>query len=344
MNDIVRQNQTSPAKQQTPAVPRRLAEIDFTDIILSQNGACMMRGLGRSEGLISVDEGYLDDLHDLRLAVIQKGQHENEYFVDHDGVRYRVSVITDVDGVWYTLRKSKSVIPAINTLGFPVPILKTIAKLATRSGLLIIAGATGQGKTTTAYSIINAFLHHYGNIAVTIEDPPEMILNGPRGKFGHCFQLKLEKGESFGEALEKSMRYVPKYILLGEIRRGHDAAQALRAAISGHLVITTIHAGNVVEAINSLLTLTARADDNVAFARDMLANGLAGVIHQKLTTKEVKPNRFKKELVIQSMFVGNDPGIRSMIRSGDTAQLSTPIKQQEALVKGEKEPVSFTEN
>nr|WP_250807641.1 ATPase, T2SS/T4P/T4SS family [Neorhizobium tomejilense] len=325
----------------------RLAEIEFTDLIMSANGVCLMRGVDTPEGgpLVNINDAYIEDINDLRLVCINKGQRENEFFVDHDGVRYRVSVINDLDGTWYALRKSKTVIPPINSLGFPRPVVTHLAKLASRKGLIILAGATGQGKTTTAYSILNAYLHSFGNIAVTIEDPPEMMLNGPRGKFGHCFQLKLDTDESFGEALERSMRYTPKYILMGEIRRAHDASQALRAAISGHLVLTTIHAGNVIEAINSLLTLTARADDNVGFAREQLANGLAGVIHQTLLTqRDPRTGKSRKALKTEMLFVGDDPGIRSMIREGDTNQLVTYIAQQKSKIDQDKEPVELSKN
>jgi Tfp pilus assembly pilus retraction ATPase PilT len=324
----------------------RLADIEFTDLIMSANGACMMRGVDTPEiaPLVSIDDEYIEDINDLRMACIQKGQHENEFHVDHDGVRYRIAVINDLDGTWFAVRKSKTVIPPIGSLGFPRPIVTHLAKLASRKGLIILAGATGQGKTTTAYSILNAYLHSFGNIAVTIEDPPEMMLNGPRGKFGHCFQLKLGPDESFGDALERAMRYTPKYILLGEIRRAHDASQALRAAISGHLVLTTIHAGNVIEAINSLLTLTARADDNIGFAREQLANGLAGVIHQQLVTQRGERGSIRKVLKTEMLFIGDDPGIRSMIREGDTSQLGTFIEQQKSRVALDKEPVKLNTN
>lgn len=323
-----------------------LASIEFTDLIISATGVCLMRGVDTPENgpLVSVNPEHLEDVDALRMACIAKGQHENEFYHDHGGVRYRVSVINDLDETWFALRKPQLVIPPINKLGFPRPIVTHLAKLASRSGIIILAGATGQGKTTTAYSILNAYLHSYGNIAVTIENPPEMMLNGPRGKFGHCFQLKLGPGETFAEALERSLRYTPRYILLGEIRRPHEASQAMRAAISGHLILTTIHAGNVIEAINSLLTLTAGSDDNLGFARDQLANGLAGVIHQKLVSHRGKDGRIQKGLKTEMLFVGDDPGIRSMIRSGDTNQLSTFIEQQKSRVANDEEPVKLNAN
>ena len=319
----------------------RLKDIDFTDLIMSANGTCLMRGSDGPGPLVSIKEDFIEDINDLRIGAMDKGQRENEFFIDHDTVRYRISVINDLDGIWYAIRKSKSVIPPIHTLGFKRSIVTYLAKLGQRSGLIIIAGATGNGKTTTAYSLINAYLHTFGNIAVTIEDPPEMMLNGPRGKFGHCFQLKLGSEETFGDALERSMRYTPKYILMGEIRRSHDASQALRAAISGHLVITTIHAGNVIEAINSLLTLTSAGESNVDFAREQLSNGLAGVIHQRLVDTRGANGKRKKSLKTEMLFTGNDTGVRSKIGDGDTKQLSSDIVMQANMVKNDKEPVSL---
>ena len=319
----------------------RLKDIDFTDLLLSVNGACIMRGASGPGPLQAISEDHIEDIHELRLAAMNKGQNESEFYVDHDEIRYRVSVINDLDGIWYAIRKSKSVIPNINSLGFARPVINYLGKLGRRSGLIILAGATGHGKTTTAYSLMNAYLNAFGNIAVTIEDPPEMVLNGPRGKFGHCFQLKLGPDETFGDALHRSMRYTPQYILMGEIRSAHDASQALRASISGHLVVTTIHAGNVIEAINSMLTLTAHGDDSVDFAREQLSSGLAGVIHQRLMNTPGQNGKSKKVLKTQMLFTGDDMGIRSKIADGKTAQLSSDIALQANRIKSDEEPVKL---
>src|SRR3546814_7354761 len=99
-------------------------------------------------------------------------------------------------------------------------------------------------------------IFHYGDVAIAIEDPPELPLDGKHGRFGRCFQIAVENGD-FGRALSSTMRYNPRYILLGEIRSPVEASQALRAAINGHIVLTTLHAGSITTALQSMLKLVA---------------------------------------------------------------------------------------
>jgi twitching motility protein PilT len=210
-----------------------------------------------------------------------------------------------------------------------------LGKLGRRHGLILFAGATGNGKTTTACSLLQEYLLTFGDVAITIEDPPELPLNGKHGQFGRCFQIRVENGD-FGRAMSQTMRYNPRYILLGEIRTPYEASQALRAAINGHLVITTIHAGSIMEAINSLLKLVS-GQENLELARGVLADGLAGVIYQKL----MKSNKGKKPKLdfLFAGFNGSDAGVRSKIRHGKIEQLSTEVQQQATRVLNGKLPI-----
>jgi twitching motility protein PilT len=316
----------------------RLSELDFTDLYISMNGEVLVRGTDNAKGpLTEIPEGVIGDLDTLQLTVFERGQTKKEFFVDYDGVRYRVSRIRSQTVDWFTLRKSKSTIPRIKQLGgFSMPLVQYLARLGRHHGLIVLSGATGQGKTTTAYSLLNEYLLAFGDIAVTIEDPPEMMLEGQIGNFGRCFQLRLEQGDDFGTALHDAMRHTPRFIFMGELRKSYDASQALRAAISGHLVITTIHAGSVEETLNSLIKLTA-GEESVDFARDLLAGGLAGVIHQTL----VRANGQKPRLQVKFLFPGNDSGIRSLIREGSINQLSTQIEQQANRVLQNRPPIDL---
>lgn len=318
------------AEAEVPAV--RLRDLEFTDLYMSATGQVLIRGVDDAEGpLTDVPPDAVADLDDIQLAVMAEAQKgRKEFFIDFDEVRYRVSRIQSLDGDWYTLRKSKTKIPRLKELGgFPPPVMRHLAWLGGRSGLILLAGATGQGKTTTACALLREYLLAFGDIAVTIEDPPEMMLNGPHGNFGRCFQLRLEEGETFGSALVSALRYTPRYIFLGELRKASDASQALRAAISGHLVITTIHAGSIEEAINSMIKLTSAGEESVEFSRDLLANGLAGVIHQRL----VRPKgSARRKLVVRTLFFGEDQGLRAMVRDGHVNQIGTAIEQQAARV------------
>lgn len=320
----------------------RLRDLEFTDLYMSHTGQVLIRGVDDAEGpLTEVPDDVVVDIDRLQMAVFAEGQkNRKEFFLDFDEVRYRVSRIQSLDGDWFTLRKSKTRIPRLKELGgFPPPIMKHLAWLGGRSGLILLAGATGQGKTTTACTLLREYLLAFGDIAITIEDPPELMMNGPHGNFGRCFQLRLDENETFGSALVSAMRYTPRYIFLGELRKSSDASQALRAAISGHLVISTIHAGSIEEAINSMIKLTSAGEESVDFSRDLLANGLAGVIHQKLT--KVKGGGNRKRLQVKTLFFGEDNGIRSLVREGHVNQIGTFIEQQQSRVINGKTPLDI---
>ena len=313
-----------------------LRDFDFTDLYFSETGDAFVRGAeGVNSPITLVPSEYSADLHDLHQRVCERGNREREFFIDSDGVRYRVSKIESIEGVWYALRRAAFPIPRIGEIGLNARIIQYLGQLGRRHGLIIIAGATGNGKTTTACSLLQEYLISFGDVAITIEDPPELPLNGSHGQFGRCFQIRVENGD-FGRAMSQTMRYNPRYILLGEIRAPYEASQALRAAINGHLVITTIHAGSIMEAINSMLKLVS-GQENLELARGVLADGLAGVIHQKLT--KTKTGRKPKIDFLFTGYDGKDAGIRTKIRQGKIEQLSTEIEQQATRVVNGKLPI-----
>src|SRR3546814_14783841 len=103
------------------------------------------------------------DLDELHRRVCARGQREREFFLDFDEVRYRVSKIESINGNWYALRRAKSPIPRFGALGLHARIVQYLGLLGRKHGLILFAGATGQGKTTTACSPLQEFLIHYGD-------------------------------------------------------------------------------------------------------------------------------------------------------------------------------------
>jgi twitching motility protein PilT len=321
-----------------------LRDINFTDLYISEIGQVLIGGAEDSEGpLVEVPDGAISDVDRLRMKVMQKGQTAKEFFMDHDTVRYRVTRIKTVDVIWYTLRKSMTVPPKIRDLlgEKNKSVLRHLGWLGEepQKGLILFAGPVGQGKTTSACSLLLQYLSTYGKTAVTIEDPPEMKLNGRHGKFGLCLQRPLEQGETFGSALVDAMRQTPRFILVGEMRRPEDASEVLRTAISGHVVISTIHAGDPLEAINSLIKLVA-AKDGPEYAREQVANGLSGVIHQRLRRVKHADGKFRRHLEINTLFMGlNDSKERTTIRDGNVGQLGSSLERQADLIRQNLDPV-----
>ena len=116
-----------------------------------------------------------------------------------------------------------------------------------RSGLYIFSGPTGSGKTTTLYTILNSIENKK---IFTLEDPIEIYSN-------KYVQLQINEQQNLGysQGIKQLMRHDPDIIMIGEIRDEIAANMAIRSALTGHLVLTSIHSGNCVMAINRLLEL-----------------------------------------------------------------------------------------
>lgn len=318
-----------------------LREMDFLDLYIAESGACSIHHLSGGKGpLIDVPLNAISDLDALHKRVCSEGQSKDEFALDFDNVRYRVSKIAGQTGISYALRRLAWPIPRMLSLGFPKAVYSEIGRLGVRPsrGLLLIAGATGQGKTTTASSILQEYLIQFGDVAVTVEDPPELPLEGKYGKFGRCYQTRVENGD-FVNPVRASMRFSPRYIFVGEIRDPGGAAEAIRAANSGHVVLATIHGGTIQEAITSILKLVSSELD-LELARQMLSDGLAAVVHQEMKFYPGADGGTERRLRFQTLFINGDPGIKSLIRTGKTEQLSTNIERQAERVAKSKSPIA----
>ena len=157
----------------------------------------------------------------------------------------------------------------IETLGFhPKNLEKVKRMMELPNGIILTTGATGSGKSTTTYSILQGLNSPETNI-ITVEDPIEMNIEGI-----NQVQVNSEIGMTFAAALRSILRQDPNIILIGEIRDSETAQIAVRASITGHLVLSTIHTNNALATVERLL------DMNVE--RYLLSTALSGIISQRL--------------------------------------------------------------
>lgn len=160
----------------------------------------------------------------------------------------------------------------LETLGFSQGNYEKIQKIITKpNGIILVTGATGTGKSTTVYTILQKLNTTNRNI-ITVEDPVEMKLNGI-----NQVQTMSEIGLTFANALRSILRQDPDVIMIGEIRDNETARIAVRASITGHLVLSTIHTNN------SLNTIERLADMDVE--RYLLGSALEGIVSQRLCKK-----------------------------------------------------------
>jgi type II secretory ATPase GspE/PulE/Tfp pilus assembly ATPase PilB-like protein len=140
--------------------------------------------------------------------------------------------------------------------------------LARRKGIILVTGPTGSGKTTTLYAMLNAIRDGTTNI-VTVEDPIEYSITGV-----NQVQVNVESGLTFARALRAILRQDPDVVLIGEIRDGETAEIAYRAAMTGHLVLSTLHTNDAPATIARLTDL--------GVPRYLVAAHTAGILAQRL--------------------------------------------------------------
>lgn len=148
---------------------------------------------------------------------------------------------------------------------------KILKMLAAPYGIILVTGATGSGKSTTVYSFLQK-LNVEGSNLITVEDPVEMDIEGI-----NQVQVNSDIGLDFATVLRSILRQDPNIIMIGEIRDSETAKIAVRASITGHLVLSTLHTNNSLNTIERLL------DMNVE--RYLLASALTGIVSQKLARK-----------------------------------------------------------
>ena len=160
----------------------------------------------------------------------------------------------------------------LESLGFSEKNLEKIKKMiSVPNGIILITGATGSGKSTTVYTMLQTLNTPDINI-ITVEDPIEMNIEGI-----NQVQVNSDIGLTFGRVLRSILRQDPNIILIGEIRDTETAQIAVRASITGHLVFSTIHTNN------SLTTIERLMDMNVE--RYLLSSALTGIVSQKLARR-----------------------------------------------------------
>lgn len=189
----------------------------------------------------------------------------------------RVSTLPTMFGEDIVLRifNQEEVDFCLDNIGLDVNIRNFIDELVDQpSGLILVSGATGSGKTTTLYSILKA-IDSVANKVITIEDPIEYRLDGI------CqVAVNEEIGLTFANVLRSILRQAPNVIMLGEIRDSESAELVIQAALTGHLVLSTIHADTSAGALSRLKDL--------GISNFLINSCLRGVISQRLALRPCK--------------------------------------------------------
>lgn len=303
----------------------RINDIFFSDIYITPEKVAYIPDDLTENGLQIFNPSDFETFYQL---VESSYEGKSSYSISYEGILFRVERTLSINGIQYCIRKMPQEVPDFYNLGYRKEIVNYMMNLSKYSGLILWGGSTGSGKTTAISSLLKEFLLREGGFAYTIEDPAEMPLDkeyvAMNGSFGLCKQTQ-PINDNWGDCLKSALRSKPRYIMVGEIRTPDAASECLRAATSGHLVLSTIHANNITDAINSMVKYASSADMSEDLAYDLLSRGLLVVMHQNLkgVGQKIPSLRF--------CFANPDTTkgcqVRSIIKSGKI-NLATAIEVQ----------------
>jgi type II secretory ATPase GspE/PulE/Tfp pilus assembly ATPase PilB-like protein len=248
------------------------------------------------------------------------------------GVGMRVSTFPTIHGEKAALRifEAGARVLDLEQLGLPDTLLGDVQNLLLqRGGAIFLTGPSGSGKTTTIYACLRHLLRASGGgrHIVTIEDPVEQVLEG-------VSQSQARPGTEFDFArgLRSLLRQDPEIIMVGEVRDRETAHIAIEAALTGHLVLTTLHAGSACAVIGRLLEMGVETY--------LLTSGLKGIVNQRLLRRLCQACRrqavggweaagcercfgtgYQGRMLLAELVLVDGPLRQAILRRADTAQL-----------------------
>jgi twitching motility protein PilT len=243
--------------------------------------------------------------------LIHTGSCDTSYSLS-DRARFRVNIFAQRGHYSIVLRKLNAHIPSIHDLSLPDIIMEAGKE---KTGLVLVTGATGSGKSTTLAALLNEINHQSAIHIITLEDPVEFVYTQDKATIN---QRELGSDyDNFANGLRAALRQAPKVILVGEMRDRATVEIALNAAETGHLVFSTLHTIDCGQTINRILGMFDTEEQEQV--RYRLADTLRWVVSQRLAPK-VNGGRF--------------PLIEVM---------GSNLRTKESIVQGESEGKSFYE-
>ncbi len=256
---------------------------DASDLLISVNHRPVIRIVGQLVPLINekvvtpeISKGFAFSI----MSEVKKqkflAEKEIDFSYDFDGkARFRVNVFFQRDSISLALRLISPNIRTIEDLLLP-PILHEFTRKT--QGLLLITGASGQGKSTTLAAMLDEVNHTRAVHIITIEDPIEYIYQGDKSIVEQ--REVLNDTDSFANALKSTFRQNPDVIMVGEMRDLETISTTITAAETGHLVFATLHTNSASQSIHRMVDVFPAEQQNQI--RFQLAGSLLGVVSQRL--------------------------------------------------------------
>jgi twitching motility protein PilT len=235
--------------------------------------------------------------------------------LDGDPWRFRVNLLTQLGKIGMVARRVERFIPNFEGLNLP-PVMERLCKFD--QGMVLLAGVTGSGKSTTIASMLNWVNHNMRKHILTIEDPIEFVYTSDK-----CLINQREIGmdvSDFHTAMKHAVREDPDIMLVGEMRDRETFETAIHAAETGHLVFGTIHASTAPSTIGRILDLFPQ-DMHQAIRSSMVFNMKAIIAQKLLPTIREEPKRVP---IVEIMIF--NPTVRKLVLEHEDEKLATAIR------------------
>jgi twitching motility protein PilT len=299
---------------------KKMVEMNGSDLHIISGAPPIFRVDGKTttvyKDVLNGDE-CLKLCYSVMTELQQKRFEENREFDFSFGIanlgRFRANVYNQRGSVSIAIRYIPYEIKNVDELGLPTSVLDFVER---PSGLVLVTGATGSGKSTTLASLIDRINTSQNGHILTIEDPIEFVHRHKK-----CIVSQREVNsdtETFASALRVALRQDPDFVLIGEMRDTETMAAALSIAETGHLTLATLHTNSAVQTVNRIID--SFPDTEKAQVRTQLSFVLQGVISQVLL-----PQINGGRILATEIMVGT-PAICAMIRDDKVHQLQSMIE------------------
>jgi len=295
---------------QIESLCRACRELGAADLLLRENSVPFVR-LGEAIRAMEAppfDPAWMDYLW-ARCGASPETQDRDASYVTDEGIRFRVNLHRQLGLRSAILRRIETNIPTMEDLGLPVELLRKW--LRRPSGLILVTGATGTGKSTTMAACLDWLNQNFPLHIVSIEDPVEYLFTDGLSHFTQR-EVGLDT-PSFAEGLRRALRQTPDVIMLGEIRDAVSATTALQAAETGHLVLASLHSSSATETVERLSRIFPADERDDASA--LLAAQLVGIFTQMLVRGA------QRKLCLVAEHFENQAATRGWIRQGGGTEL-----------------------
>jgi twitching motility protein PilT len=263
-------------------------------------------------------------LDDRRKRILEAdGGADFAFVTEVDGLRwrFRVNLLTQQGSLGLVARRVNNSIPDFEGLCLP-PTMERLCHYD--QGLILLAGVTGSGKSTTIASILNYINRSYRKHILTLEDPIEFVFTDDK-----CLINQREIGQDvkdFAIGMKHAVREDPDIILVGEMRDEETFMTAIHAAETGHLVFGTIHAASAPTTIGRILDLFPEEMHNAL--RSAIANNMKGIVAQKLLRAngpKAEARNVSRVPVVEIMFF--DVMVKKLVLEGRDDELADHIRK-----------------